>query len=272
MEPTSASPLSPALLRRATEGDPAACRAIVEAIGPWLFGMCRRLCPDVRVDVDGRARIIVEPAPGVVREGGQDNPEEPMDVRMVGAALGGVVVTVGVLYGTALVQRPGASPAELAPGHPETFGGAGGAAASAATAPAPAAAPGDRAALQGRVAALEAELAEARAALDAERFTGELVRGQLTRLQGVPSEWPDHGVPEPLRPANFEASVQEQLGALEGIALDRVSCEEYPCIAVVRHTQPVEGDLSEHDDWDAGAQDALRSWLTSEIGTTCPSR
>ena len=38
--------LTPERLRRATAGDPAARQAIVDAHGPWVFALCRRLCHD----------------------------------------------------------------------------------------------------------------------------------------------------------------------------------------------------------------------------------
>lgn len=38
--------LTPDRLRRATAGDPQARMAIVDAHGPWVYALCRRLCPD----------------------------------------------------------------------------------------------------------------------------------------------------------------------------------------------------------------------------------
>lgn len=38
--------LTPERLRRATAGDPVARQAIVHVHGPWVFALCRRLCPD----------------------------------------------------------------------------------------------------------------------------------------------------------------------------------------------------------------------------------
>jgi ferric-dicitrate binding protein FerR (iron transport regulator) len=184
---------------------------------------------DWEVDVDGRAAITVEPPAGAAR-GGEANLEVPVDTRHLLAGLAGAVVTITVYEGRAVVRAPGQPEGVVTAGETRLF---------APERPAPAAksppGPDRAAALQQRVRTLTAELDAIEAELATERFTGELIRGRLEAVEGVPSEW-TADVPDTLRPERFEADMVAQIAALPDVELAEVDCVEYPCIVAFRYT------------------------------------
>ena len=189
---------------------------------------------DVRVDVDGRVKIEVEPARSLVRERAA---EVPMDRSHAAAALVGALVTVTVYEGTALVFRPDGEPLRVEAGMSRTVSGQ----------PAPPVQPrGARVAAlpagADEVTRLRAEVADLQDQLAAASMSGAVARGQLALEQGTPVPWPDD-VPEALRPAAFEATVRAALVS-SGVAadLEQVDCGEYPCLAILR-PRSLDGDL-----------------------------
>ena len=83
--------------------------------------------------------------------------------------------------------------------------------------------------------ALTAELDAIHAELATERFAGELIRGRLEAVEGVPSEWPEQ-VPDALQPERFVTELVAPLAALPDVEVAGVDCTEYPCIAALRYT------------------------------------
>jgi hypothetical protein len=189
---------------------------------------------DVRIDVDGRVKVEVEPARSLARDRAA---EVPMDRSHAAAALVGALVTVTVYEGTARVYRPDGEPLRLEAGASRTVSGQ--------PAP-PVEVPGGRVASlppgADEVTRLRAEVADLQAQLAEASMSGAVARGQLALEQGTPVAWPDD-VPEALRPAAFEATVRAAL-ASSGVAadLELVDCGEYPCLAVLR-PRSLDGDM-----------------------------
>ncbi|MEO0603465.1 MAG: hypothetical protein AAF211_18650, partial [Myxococcota bacterium] len=91
-------------------------------------------------------------------------------------------------------------------------------------------------------------------------FSRDLAQGQLEMLQGSESPWPDD-VRTSLTPERFEEALRERLEDFDGVDVDRVDCDEYPCVAVLRLAEDaaLEG-------WNEPAADGLREWITGELG------
>jgi len=227
------------------------------AIGPGsseFEGTLQVLVGDVVVDLDGRARIDVEPSGGAVRGGGQ---EVDMNHRTaILAALAGAAVTVTVYEGRAAVQGPDdTAPTELKAGATRTLPGR-------AAAGQPAAPVSDdavrEAELHQRVKELTDELDAIADELDTERFAGRLRDAELQRIQGVPSEWSD-AVPEVLRPEAFEAELLP-LTELPGFTVADVDCSEYPCVAALKY----DGD-DQTLDWGSDVIDRISTWADDHL-------
>lgn len=208
----------------------------------------------LQIQLDGRARISVEPLGGVARGAGGVT-EESMDPRMVISAAAGAAVTVVVMQGTAWVSGPSADAVALEAGQTQSFGASG-----AVSAPLPDDPRARAEALQERMRALDQELQATRSALAEEQFAGDLARGQLAQLRGEPSPWPDD-VPEPFTPDAFQSALQEQLKDLP-VEIARVDCSEYPCVAALAYTGDDPGD----DDWMDDVGENLQGWLQAEMG------
>ena len=185
----------------------------------------------VRVEIDGLARITVEPFDPVVRATEHHNPEDPMKAALaaLGGAVGGAIVTVAVLKGTATVTTDEAAPATLHAGETRRI----------STEPrsprAPAAIPEGEAPEQ-TIARLQADLEALQAQLGQARFTGAVASGQLEAHVGVPQDWPDDLDPA-LQPDAMRARAQAVADAHEGVELVEVDCSEYPCITILSPTE-----------------------------------
>jgi hypothetical protein len=265
--PATASP--PVLRRRRPTGRIAtgllAAAAVLFALWPappaevllasgetWVDGDLSLLAGDRRITVDGRARILVEPPPGVVRGGVQ---EDPMDTRTLAAGLAGAILTITVYEGLAVVSA-GDTTTTVHAGDTHTT--------RAARPSAPVAAPGtpERAQdLADRVAALQEELDATKDALAAERFSGALTRGQLTAERGLVSEWPSE-VPAAARPDAIAASVEDALGDLPEASVTRVDCDEYPCLVAIRYTGPEQQKRV----WQGDIAERIEQWTEATFG------
>lgn len=213
-------------------------------------GTLEVLTPGSRIALDGRARILVEPAPSLLRAHEQ-NLEDPMLTRELVAGLAGIAVTVVVYEGSALVHADTTEPIALHAGERQTFQGAP-TRASVAT-PTPAVVGSSEAP---RVRALEAELAEAKRALAEQTFTNELLKGQLKAGQGEPAVWPTSGVPADFQREVFEERLAEKVGGIEHLEIDRVDCSEFPCLATLHYT----GDSTTME-WAEDALSQLQPWI-----------
>lgn len=77
--------------------------------------------------------------------------------------------------------------------------------------------------------------------VDALRMENQLLQGQLRSLGGIAFEWPEGS--DPLyRAPQLTAWLEDEVGALPGIELLRVDCDEFPCMAVVRYAEGLTGD------------------------------
>ncbi len=230
---------------------------VTVALGPGsseLEGAIEVLVGDVVVDLDGRARIDVEPPGPVARGGGQ---EVDMNRRTeILSALAGAAVTVTVYEGRAAVQGPDdTAPIELKAGATRTVPGR--AAAGLPTAPSSDDAVRE-AELRRRVKELTDELDVIADELDTERFAGRLRDAELQRIQGVPSEWSE-AVPDVLRPEAFEAELLP-LTELPGFTVADVDCSEYPCVAALAY----DGD-EQTLDWGSDLIARLSTWAEENL-------
>jgi ferric-dicitrate binding protein FerR (iron transport regulator) len=166
-------------------------------------GRANILADDVPVEIDGKARVTVEPA----------------------------VVTVAVLEGTARLTGPSGVPLVVGAGESHTIGESSTAPSVTGTLPTEPAS---------RIAALEAEVHELRRRLEQSELQGAFARGQLTAQQGPPSEWPAE-VGEAYRPAAFEQHLKTALADLPGAEIHALDCSEYPCIVTLRITDTSPG-------------------------------
>lgn len=215
--------------------------------GQLVEGDVSVLAADAIVDVDGTAWISVEPRTGVARVEG---PEGDMQRSTWMAGLAGAAVTVLVYEGTAVVKAsPGAEPVVVHAGEKRVIGQP------------PAAAPATPEQRAADVARLEEELTKAKQDLAAAQFEGALTRGQLTALQGNPSEWPTD-VPARARPERFQAELEARLKDHPELKVDRVDCDEYPCIAAVKYL----GD-AESDEWAKPIADDARAFMKDLYGS-----
>ncbi|MBX2799547.1 MAG: hypothetical protein KTR31_17860 [Myxococcales bacterium] len=193
-----------------------------------VHGDARVVAGHVRIDVDGLARITMEPDPTLVRVPPAPNQEDPMKTAMavLGGAVGGAVVTVAVLEGTATLRSTEGAPVELAAGEVRRVPSA----SARVAAPTPLTPlPGEDEAAT--IARLQGELETLRAALGQAQFTGAVTSGQLEAHVGSPQEWPDD-VPEALTPDAMRAKAEQAAQEIDGVELVEVDCAEYPCIVV----------------------------------------
>lgn len=182
------------------------------------------LAGDARVRVDGEAWVRVEPSQGSMRRPGQEDPMNHV-LSAAGGAVGGAIITVSVIAGTASVWSPADAPREepvvVTAGDTHRIGApvsglAGGGEPSAETLPVDASDPEALAQEVGRL-----------------RFENQLLKGQLELHRGTPLEWPVD-LPEGLRAEGFDERARRAGEAVEGLEVVRTDCEEYPCILVAR--------------------------------------
>ena len=200
--------------------------------------------PAARIEVDGRADISVEPAGTLLR--GEGAKEEPMQPNTLIAAVGGAALTVAVYEGQArifqgedaqpvVVEAISPPPTEARPviTHVQTE----------------APPPQTLAEAQERIDELEAELARA-------SFEGQLQKGRLMALEGVPQDFPADVDPAFL-PAGFQDRLREALKGAEDTEVVQVDCAEFPCLVTL--TTDVE-----RDDWDAELKPIAEAMQTQE--------
>lgn len=217
-----------------------------------LEGVLRIDAASLQIELDGAARIVVEPLAPLVR-GAAQTQEEWMDPRNVISAGAGAAVTVLVMQGSAMVSSPDGASVAVEAGEQRSFG------AAVEAAPLPDDPQARAEALQAQIAALSSQLEKTESALAEQRFAGQLAQGQLEQLQGPPSPWPDD-VPDALSPAGFEEGLRDVLGELP-VKIEQVDCTEYPCVGAVRFVG--EGGL---DEWGDQVGGAVKTWLEGELG------
>lgn len=212
-----------ALLVVVSPGPPA---ALVLLDGAQLVdGHAAVLAGDVRVEVDGRARVVVEPGAGSVRGRGAEY--LAMDRTHLLAALAGAAVTVTVYEGVARVTPAEAAPIELAAGETRTVG-VGGAGGRAPERLAGSGATDAETSPTERIRALEEQVARL-------ELENQVARGRLVGLEGKPLDWPAD-LPAAFRPDAFEAALRAAAAKVPGAEVVGLDCEEFPCIAVLRST------------------------------------
>lgn len=228
---------------------------VIGAGSSEVEGAMQVLVGDVVVDLDGRARIDVEPSGDPVRGAGQ---EVDMNNRTaILAGLAGAAITVTVYEGRAAVSGPDSDAVELEAGASHTVPQ------RRVVVATPDGADVDdeavrEAALRQRVEELTQELASIEDELATERFAGRLRDAELQRIQGVPSEWGDD-VPDALRPDAFEANVLP-LTDMPGFTVEEIDCSEYPCVAALRY----DGD-DQTLDWGSEVVDRLAAWSDENL-------
>jgi hypothetical protein len=193
-------------------------------------GHARVLAGGLAVDVDGRARISVEPPRGGPRVDGAEI--VTMDRSHLAAALAGAVVTMTVYEGSARFEStPEGEASTLSagerlarrvrggnPAEPDPLAGRSGATASPAA----------------RIAELERQLAAA-------RQEAGIQRGIVTLHEGVPQAWVGR-VSDVWRPDAFRTRLDDAVAGVPGARVVRVDCEEFPCVAILRPP-------ADADDW-----------------------
>lgn len=207
---------------------PTAPARVLVAGTEWVAGQGEVDAGDVRVAIDGVAWVTVEPAGRAARVEGA---EGLMDRTHVAAAIGGAVVTVGVLAGSAVVIRPGVDVAVAAG---DRWTSAPPAAAAPPAGPREGEAPAATIArLSRELDAARADLAAAEAALGEARLGATVAQGQLAFERGEPVPWPDD-LPDGFRPAAYEATVRAEVAKIPGATLLDLDCAEFPCIAIIQ--------------------------------------
>ncbi len=192
----------------------------------WVDGQATVLAAGVPVEVDGVAKISVEPRPGSQRERGQE--VETMDWKHAAAAVAGAAITVAVYQGSALVGGDGGETVRAgetwqqgeAPGRREEprrvvtrTGGP------------DLADEDDPEILRARIDELEQALATA-------DFEGAIQRGRIAAVEGRPQEWPED-LPAQLQAGGFEDGLVDAIADNEDLDLLEVNCDEYPCYAII---------------------------------------
>lgn len=212
----------------------------------WVSGAALVHAGDARIEVDGIARITVEPPAGSARVNAPRNREDSMRREAVVAGLVGSIVTVTVYEGQARVH-PSEGPATIvnagethAIGKPPEQSRA-----SEADEPV-----GDNAAET--IARLQRSLEETRTKLAEAEFVAALTRGQLVAHQGEVSTWPEV-VPASVSAAHFETELKRRLGE-RPLVVEHVDCSEYPCLAAIRY-----GSEGDEEDWFQGVEADLRA-------------
>ena len=195
----------------------------------WVDGHALVYAGDQVVEVDGAARISVEPPRRDLRVVGVQTEDAMQRRDVLVGALAGAVVTVAVYEGTARMwpaDSDGEQVVEIAEGAAKTVGISKtpqGIQLERGTAP------------QGETPEQTiARLTEERDALAQEleesRFEGAIARGQLAAHQGEAIEW-DDSIPMEHRPEAVEAGIDSFLEEHPEVELADLDCSEFPCIA-----------------------------------------
>jgi anti-sigma factor RsiW len=229
----------------ATSGTPDVLLASGES---WVQGDLTIAAADVTIDLEGTARIRVEPPAFGQRVAGK---EDEMTRGHLLAGVAGAAVTVAVVEGVAVVRAAHGQPVELAAGDTQAFGGD-------TRHPKGAALPTDRAALERHLALLQHELAVTQDALQLEQFSGALTRGQLAAVQGTPQPWPAKIHPT-MTAEHFGQELAKRFADVPGVEVRNVDCSEYPCIAALEFTTA--SDVVEHD-----AAIRIAGWVQEAYG------
>lgn len=193
-----------------------------------VSGRVQVVAGELEVEVDGLARLSVEPGAGLARaEGAQEDPMKTALSALAGAA-GGALVTVAVLEGSALVRGPDVPPVRVEAGEVRTVGGS--------SRPRPQASAPDSAEVQ----RLQAEVERLTGELEEARLRSAVAQGQLVARVGSPQPWPTPA-PAGLDPESLQARAREAVARHPGVALAGLDCSEYPCITLLQPTQRGEG-------------------------------
>ncbi len=193
----------------------------------WVDGQATVLAAGVPVEVDGVARISVEPSPGSLRERGQE--VESMDWKHAAAAVAGAAITVAVYEGVARIGGE----------HPDTVEAGERWSKTAETqredparrvvtrtgGPVASDDEDDPAVLRARIDELEQALATA-------DFEDAIQRGRIAAVEGTPQAWPE-ALPPELHADHFEDGLADALAGHDELELLEVNCDEYPCYAII---------------------------------------
>lgn len=195
---------------------------VLTAGSEWVRGRADVAAGDLRVEIDGTAKVTMEPPPHPRRE---VVAEDIMNPSHLVSALAGSIVTITVIEGSAWLHAADAPPTEIVAGETRGFTSTG-APVDARARPAghdqPGSAPGEQvAALRGEVARLEKEKMQLAAKL----------RGH----EGEAQPWPKD-VAAAYTPDAFEAFVNARLAGVKDAGIALMDCEEYPCVVVVEST------------------------------------
>ncbi len=192
----------------------------------WVEGRATVLAAGVPVEVDGVARISVEPTAGALRVRGQE--VESMDWKHAAAAVAGAAITVAVYEGSAHIGGEHDSTVQAGESWTET---------PTTERPEPArrvvtrsAGPehtdeDDPAVLRARIDTLEQALATA-------DFEDAIQRGRIAAVEGRPQAWPDD-LPPQLQASGFEGALKDAMAGIDDLDLLEVNCDEYPCYAII---------------------------------------
>ncbi len=214
--------------------------------GDTVFdGRVNVLAAGVPVEVNGRARISVEPGPGAPRVDGAEVIR--MNQSTLAAAFAGAAITVVVYEGTA---RFGADAAgeEVAAGEKRTLHLPGSRAETTE--------PGTpKASSDARIARLEGELAAA-------RQEAGIQRAIVSQHEGTRQPWPGDVAPV-WKEGAFGERLAGALAAVPGASLLRLDCAEFPCIAVL---SPAAGDADWVENFDAVPESMNADGAYGEVG------
>jgi hypothetical protein len=211
---------------------PAPARLTLHSGVQQIDGTVELVAGGYPIHIDGVARIKVEPPTSPARGGGAE--ESPMSRSHALSALAGAVVTIAVYEGTAILEGP-EGPTTLQAGETQTL-----AAPQGDEGPAVARRSQERGPASDPVT-LQAELSQLREENARLRTEAEIARGQLSTHEGQPQPWPAD-LSADYRPAAWEARVRAEVAKVPGVEVDRVDCEEFPCITVLKAAGGTPGD------------------------------
>jgi hypothetical protein len=212
-----------------------------------VSGDAEVLAGDVRVEVDGVARVSVEPGSAGRRGVGAE--DLLVDRTHLLAALAGSVVTATVIEGVALLTPADAAPVKVEAGQTHTVGPTD---------------DGEEGVARDRVSRRrtsdrrpDPEVAQLRADLDRAKMERAVAVGQLRRVEGEVQPWPAD-VPAAYRPEAFQRFVTDRAATIPNAEVLVVDCEEFPCLAVLQ-------SHGEGDGWEK-ALAAVHQDLPKEMG------
>ena len=217
-------------------------QVVLETGRTHLIGDLQLIAADRPVHLEGDALFVIEPQ------------ETSMHLPSTAAGLvAGAALTITLYQGTATITgEPGEPTHVLHAGETQTY--ALGATKAHSTKP-----HANSQSLEERLAEAEAKLEVAEKKLQEASFSGALLRGQLSSLQGERSEWPEN-TPAAMRPQGFKAGLEKLLDGRKDVRVDWVDCDEYPCLASVEYlgddpNQWMEDTKAMFGDWFAESMD-----------------